>query len=131
MGQGVQARAVRGVLLALRWGQDLDAVRGGELGDADRVGRGGLGQPQVASRLARGRHELVESARGHHDDDPAWAGAGDGEAVRDAVRQVHQRARPGLPRLLAAEPVQFAVYDQERLIARLVDMRRRREGLSR
>jgi hypothetical protein len=36
-------------------------VSGGELGEASRIGRDGLGQPQVASRLARSRDELVES----------------------------------------------------------------------
>ena len=43
-------------------GEDLDAVRGGELGEAGRIGRDGFGQPQVAGRLAGGGDELVESA---------------------------------------------------------------------
>ena len=60
--KGVQAQAVRAFLLGLRWGQDPDAVCGGELGDAGRIGRDGIGQSQVAGRFARGRDELVESA---------------------------------------------------------------------
>jgi hypothetical protein len=59
--QGVQARAIRVFLLTLRRGQDLDAVSGGELGETGRIGRDGLGQSQVAGRLARSRYELVES----------------------------------------------------------------------
>lgn len=60
--KGVQAQAIRAFLLALRRGQNPDTVRGGELGDAGRIGRDGLGQSQVAGRLARSRYELVESA---------------------------------------------------------------------
>ena len=50
------------------------------------------------------------------------------EAVRDPARQEHQRAGPGLPRPVPAEPLDFAVQDEERLIACLVDVRRRREA---
>ena len=78
-------------------GEYLDAVCGGELGDEGRIRRDGLGQPQRGSRLARGGDELVESAWRHDHDDPARAGVGDGEAVRDRSRQEHQRARSGLP----------------------------------
>ena len=60
--KGVQAQAIRAFLLAQRWGKDLDTVSSGELGDAGRIGCDGLGQSQVAGRLARRRDELVESA---------------------------------------------------------------------
>ncbi len=66
---GAQAQAIRAFLLALRRGllarrrgQNLDTVSSGELGDAGRIGRDGLGQSQLAGRLARSRDELVESA---------------------------------------------------------------------
>jgi hypothetical protein len=39
-----------------------------------KAGRGGLGQAQVRGWLACGRDELVEAARGGHDDDPARPG---------------------------------------------------------
>jgi hypothetical protein len=38
-------------------------MRGGELGEADRVGRNGIRQPQVGGGLSGGRDELVEPAR--------------------------------------------------------------------
>lgn len=60
--QGVQAQAIRAFLLTLRRGQNLDTVSSGELGEAGRIGRDGLGQSQLAGRLARSRDELVESA---------------------------------------------------------------------
>jgi hypothetical protein len=60
--KGVQAQAIRAFLLALRRGQNLDTVSSGELGEAGRIGRDGLGQSQVAGRLACSRYELVESA---------------------------------------------------------------------
>ena len=50
------------VLLGLGRGEDLDAVRGRELGEQGRIGRDGLGQPQGLSGLARGGDELVEPA---------------------------------------------------------------------
>ena len=96
-------------LLALGWGQDLNAVGGSQLGEADRVGRGGLGQPQVVGWPARCRDELVESSWRDDHDDPPGAGLGDVEAVRDAVRQEHQRAGPGLPRLISAESFEVAI----------------------
>jgi hypothetical protein len=49
-------------LLGLGRGEDLDAVRGRELGEQGRIGRDGLGQPQGLSGLARGGDELVEPA---------------------------------------------------------------------
>ena len=42
--------------------QDLDAVRGGEFGQAARVGRDGIGQPEIGGGLAGGGDELVEPA---------------------------------------------------------------------
>lgn len=60
--KGVLAQAIRAFLLALRRGQNPDTVSGGELGEEGRIGRDGLGQSQVAGRLARSRDELVESA---------------------------------------------------------------------
>jgi len=109
-------------------GEYLDAVCGGELGDEGRIRRDGLGQPQRGSRLARGGDELVESAWRHDHDDPARAGVGDRESVRDRSRQEHQRARSGLPRLVAAEPLKLAVQDEKRLVLCLVNVGRRREA---
>ena len=43
--------------------QDLDAVRGGEFGQAGRVGRDGIGQPQVGRGLPGRGDELVEPPR--------------------------------------------------------------------
>jgi hypothetical protein len=48
--------------------------------------------------------------------------------VRDPAWQEHQRAGSGLPGLVAAESVDVAVQDEERLVAALVDVRRRREA---
>ena len=44
-------------------GEDLNAVGGCDLDDASGIGRDGLGQSQVVSWFAQGRHELVEAAR--------------------------------------------------------------------
>jgi hypothetical protein len=56
----VQLLVLHAFRLALGRGEDLDAVRGSELGEEDWIGRDGLGQSQVTGRLARSLHELVE-----------------------------------------------------------------------
>lgn len=53
-----------GFLLGLGRGKDLDAVRGGDLGEQDRIGRDGLGQPHGLSGLARGGDELAGASGG-------------------------------------------------------------------
>jgi hypothetical protein len=63
-GRSAIAAAQRGsACLGMGWWEDLDAVRGGELGEAGRIGRDWLRQLQGMSRLACGCDELVESAR--------------------------------------------------------------------
>ena len=90
-------------------------------------GSDGLGQSQVSSWLAQGRHKLIEAARGRHDDCPARTSLRDAKAVRDPPRQIHQRAGPGAPRLVSAEPFKLTVDDEERLVAFQMYVRRRRE----
>ena len=106
------------------WGEDLDAVSGGEPCEEGRVGRDGYGQAQVRGWFAGGRDELVEAARGGHDDDPARPGVGDGEAVRDGAGHEYQRAGPGLPWVVPAEAVELAVQDEQRFVAVVVEVRR-------
>src|SRR5262245_26194920 len=97
---------------------------------AGRCGRDRAGPARAAAAAGRARPRLpriIEAAGGDHDDGPAWAVRGDGEAVREAARQEHQAAGPGLPGLVAAEPGEVAVEDEERLVAVVMDVRWRRE----
>lgn len=48
--------------LGLVWGKDLDAVSGGEPGDAGGIGLVRLRQPQLPGWLANSGHEVVEAA---------------------------------------------------------------------
>jgi hypothetical protein len=92
------------------------------------IGWDGLGQSQVSSWLAQGRHELVEATRCRHDDCPARTSRRDAKAVRDPPRQVHQRARPGAPCLVSAEPFKLTVDDEERFVAFQMYVGGRRES---